>query len=183
MFDFQISKYGQFSHVFCCRETKTEPPFELLIIGNRTHPLFDRRKGKLIDDANQLLCDFGSEFECLWGAEAGRWAVIEEGAIPSLDSESSAPNYPSALIIQGTAMFTSDPIRCQTGQGSLFFRYWTNGNVLLQVCALGYREDSTRYQCSEEVGEENLKAGTLAIFNFNESISEPFTVIFLTVVG
>lgn len=159
------------------RNPKTEPPFDLYIIGNRTQPLFDRRRGKLVDDVNLLLCDFGGEFECLWGAETGKWAIIEKGAIPSMETDQkTGPVYPAALIIQGTALFTSDPIRCQTGTGSLFFRYWSNGNVLLQACALGYQEDSTNYQCAEEIGHHNLANGTLAIFNFNQSITEPFTV-------
>uniref|UniRef100_A0AC34PUQ3 MAM domain-containing protein n=1 Tax=Panagrolaimus sp. JU765 TaxID=591449 RepID=A0AC34PUQ3_9BILA len=156
---------------------KTEPPFDLYIVGNRTQPLFDRRRGKLVDDVNLLLCDFGGEFECLWGPETGKWAIIEKGAIPSMESDQkTGPVYPAALIIQGTALLTSDPIRCQTGSGSLFFRYWSNGNILLQACALGYQEDSTNYQCAEEIGHHNLANGTLAIFNFNESITEPFTL-------
>lgn len=73
-------------------------------------------------------------------------------------------------------MFTSDPIRCQTDSGTLIFRYWTNGNVLLQSCVLGYEKDSTNYQCMEHIAHPNLESGSMAMFNFNESILEPFTV-------
>ncbi|KAE9556036.1 hypothetical protein FO519_000782 [Halicephalobus sp. NKZ332] len=158
--------------------TKTEPPFELFIVGNRTRPLFDRRRGEVIDDVNSLVCDFGGKYDCFWGAEAGRWALIEEGAVPLLnENKEFSPSYPAALVIQGiTAMLTSDPIRCQTDSGTLIFRYWTNGNVLLQSCALGHEKDSTNYQCTEQIAHPNLESGSMAMFNFNESIFEPFTL-------
>lgn len=77
----------------------------------------------IINESTKLLCGFNDEFACQWGAEAGRWAVIQEGAIPSLE-ESVAdpellPSYPAALVLQGSAMLTSDPIRCQTGTGKV----------------------------------------------------------------
>ncbi|KJH43800.1 hypothetical protein DICVIV_10172 [Dictyocaulus viviparus] len=59
--------------------TTTDIPFELMIYGNRTRPMFDRRKGRIISDSTKLLCDFNDEFACQWGAEVGRWAIIEEG--------------------------------------------------------------------------------------------------------
>ena len=59
--------------------TTTEVPFDLLIIGNRTRPLKDRRSGEIVDDSTQLLCDFNNEFACRWGPEAGRWAIIDSG--------------------------------------------------------------------------------------------------------
>lgn len=49
--------------------TETDPPFELFIMGNKTHPLFDRRRGKIIDDTQELLCSFDSNFPCLWGED------------------------------------------------------------------------------------------------------------------
>lgn len=57
----------------------TEVPFDLLIVGNRTRPLNDRRSGEIVDDSTQLLCDFNNEFACRWGPEAGRWAIIDSG--------------------------------------------------------------------------------------------------------
>ncbi|KAL6724460.1 hypothetical protein Aduo_019348 [Ancylostoma duodenale] len=57
----------------------TEVPFELMVLGNKSKPLFDRRTGTVITEAAKLLCDFNNEFACQWGAEAGRWAVIEKG--------------------------------------------------------------------------------------------------------
>uniref|UniRef100_A0A7E4VK04 MAM domain-containing protein n=1 Tax=Panagrellus redivivus TaxID=6233 RepID=A0A7E4VK04_PANRE len=156
----------------------TEPPFELMVIGNKTQPLFDRRTGEYVKHTNDLLCDFGGEFACRWGAEAGKWAIIEKGAIPSLETSSNeAPPFPAALVIQGTSMLTSDPIECQTGKGSLLFRYWTNGDIKLQGCALGHREDSIQIQCAEESGTSNIfQNGTLVVFDFNKTISEPFTL-------
>jgi hypothetical protein len=102
--------------------TTPDPPFELLIIGNRTSPLHDRRRGRIIDDTGDLLCDFAHNFPCFWGPEAGRWAIIEKGAIPSLEEKigsAELPAYPAAVVIQGTVMFTSDPVRCQTGEGKV----------------------------------------------------------------
>ena len=90
---------------------------------------------------------------------------------------SQLPSYPAALVIQGTAMLTSDPLRCQSGSGSLLFRYWSNGNVVLQGCALAYGQDSSQFQCAEEQGKNNIALNsTLAVFEFNSSIAEPFTV-------
>ncbi|RCN32835.1 hypothetical protein ANCCAN_21348, partial [Ancylostoma caninum] len=59
----------------------TEVPFELMVLGNKSKPLFDRRTGTVITEAAKLLCDFNNEFACQWGAEAGRWAVIEKGKV------------------------------------------------------------------------------------------------------
>uniref|UniRef100_A0A0K0EV54 MAM domain-containing protein n=1 Tax=Strongyloides venezuelensis TaxID=75913 RepID=A0A0K0EV54_STRVS len=157
-----------------------EEEFDLLIIGNKTQPLFDKRKGKIINDTSDLLCDFGSDFQCLWGPEAGRWAIINKGAIPSFEELKSKdlPSYPAGIVIQGTSMFTSDPVRCQKGSGKLLLRYWTNGNVKLQACALGYNEDSIAIQCngpSEDDSSAN-KDSSLVIFEFPDDIEEPFTL-------
>uniref|UniRef100_A0AC35FTZ6 MAM domain-containing protein n=1 Tax=Panagrolaimus sp. PS1159 TaxID=55785 RepID=A0AC35FTZ6_9BILA len=156
----------------------TEPPFELLVIGKHTRPLFDQRKNEIVDDTAKLLCDFGGDFQCQWGAEAGKWAIIDKEAIPSLETMASQlPSFPAALIIQGTAMLTSDPLRCQTGSGSLLFRYWSNGDVLLQGCALAYGQESSQFQCAEEHGKNNIALNsTLAVFEFPSSITEPFTL-------
>uniref|UniRef100_A0AC34G6I8 MAM domain-containing protein n=1 Tax=Panagrolaimus sp. ES5 TaxID=591445 RepID=A0AC34G6I8_9BILA len=99
-------------------------------------------------------------------------------AIPSLKTMASQlPSFPAALIIQGTAMLTSDPLRCQTGSGSLLFRYWSNGDVLLQGCALAYGQESSQFQCAEEHGKNNIALNsTLAVFEFASSITEPFTL-------
>ncbi|VDM79242.1 unnamed protein product, partial [Strongylus vulgaris] len=106
--------------------TSTEIPFELMVLGNKTRPLFDRRTGNIVTESAKLLCDFNNEFACQWGAEAGRWAIIEKGAIPSLeesvDDPSLLPSYPAALVLQGTAMLTSDPVRCQSGPGKVIAR-------------------------------------------------------------
>uniref|UniRef100_A0A915DQG7 MAM domain-containing protein n=1 Tax=Ditylenchus dipsaci TaxID=166011 RepID=A0A915DQG7_9BILA len=102
------------------------------------------------------------------------------GAIPSLEQKlgnAESPAYPAAVVIQGTAMFTSDPIRCQTGEGKLLFRYWTNGRVLIQICAMGFNLDSGKIQCVEEVAKPNsLDDTTLAVFALGNSIREPFTL-------
>ncbi|KAI1701211.1 MAM domain, meprin/A5/mu domain-containing protein [Ditylenchus destructor] len=157
------------------------PPFDLLILGNKTSPLHDRRRGRIIDDTGDLLCDFANNFPCYWGPEAGRWAIIEKGAIPSLEegiiSHSELPSYPAAVVIQGTAMLTSDPVRCQSGDGKLLFRYWTNGRVLMQVCAMGYNLDSGKMLCVEEVAKSSsFDDTTLAVFNLSNPIKEPFTL-------
>lgn len=157
-----------------------EEEFDLLVIGNKTKPLFDKRKGKIINDTSDLLCDFGGDFPCLWGPEAGRWAIIDKGAIPSFEESKpkELPSYPAGIVIQGTSMFTSDPLPCQIGSGKLLLRYWSNGNVKLQVCALGYNEDSTTIQCSEPLIDETKKNddSSLVIFEFNDDMMEPFTV-------
>ncbi|CAB3400952.1 unnamed protein product [Caenorhabditis bovis] len=158
----------------------TEIPFDLLILGNRTKPLFDRRKGEIITDSTKLLCDFNNEFACQWGPEAGRWAIIEKGAIPSLEDSIAditlLPTYPAALVLQGTAMLASDPIKCQTGSAKVLFRYWSNGDILLQVCALGYGEKSDIIHCVEQTRTVRHERNTLAIFEINKSISETFTL-------
>lgn len=64
---------------FLFRKPETDPPFELFIMGNKTQPLFDRRRGKIIEDTQELLCSFDFNFPCLWGPEAGRWAIIDKG--------------------------------------------------------------------------------------------------------
>uniref|UniRef100_A0A0K0EF41 MAM domain-containing protein n=1 Tax=Strongyloides stercoralis TaxID=6248 RepID=A0A0K0EF41_STRER len=157
-----------------------EEEFDLLIIGNKTKPLFDNRKGKIINDTSDLLCDFGGDFPCLWGPEAGRWAIIDEGAIPSFEDSKpkDPPSYPAGIVIQGTSMFTSDPLPCQVGAGKLLLRYWSNGNVKLQVCALGYEEDSTTIECSEPLNNESKTNvdSSLVIFEFNNDMMEPFTL-------
>jgi hypothetical protein len=33
--------------------------------------------------------------------------------------EEEAPNYPAAVVIQGSAMLSSDPLRCQSGEGKV----------------------------------------------------------------
>ncbi|KAI6187865.1 MAM domain-containing protein [Aphelenchoides besseyi] len=157
-----------------------DPPFDLFIYGNKTQPLFDRRRGKIIEDTQDLLCDFGFNFPCFWGPEAGRWAIIEKGAIPDLEENtnerSELPAYPAAIVIQGTAMFASDPLRCQTGPGKLMFRYWANKKVTLQVCALGYNLDSNKIQCAEQhTNQENVEI-TLSVFDLIHDIYEPFTL-------
>ncbi|CAD6185528.1 unnamed protein product [Caenorhabditis auriculariae] len=161
-------------------DSPTEVPFDLLIHGNRTKPLFDRRNGKMIGEATRLLCDFNNEFACQWGVEAGRWAVIEKGAIPSLEDSiadpSLLPTYPAALVLQGTAMLTSDPIPCQSGPGKLLFRYWSNGDILLQVCALGHGNNSDVIHCVDQSRAMRHERNTLAVFELSRSITEPFTL-------
>ncbi|KAI6176728.1 MAM domain-containing protein [Aphelenchoides bicaudatus] len=160
--------------------TETDPPFELYIMGNKTQPLFDRRRGKVIDDTQELLCSFDLNFPCLWGPEAGRWAIIEKGAIPSLEDHVSGktelPSFPAAVVLQGTAMFASDPVKCQTGSGKLMFRYWANRKIILQVCALGYNLDSNKIQCAEQQTNDNSSENTLAVFDLIHEIHEPFTL-------
>ncbi|KAH7731948.1 Protein MAM-1 [Aphelenchoides avenae] len=161
--------------------TTTEPPFDLLIIGNKTKPLFDRRRGKIIDDVSDLLCDFAFDYPCFWGPEAGKWAVIQKGAIPSLEeslaSHAALPAFPAAVVIQGNAMLTSDPVRCQSGEGKLLFRYWTNGEVMLQACALGYNLDSEKVQCVDQLVKATaVDESTLAVFELASPIPEPFTL-------
>ncbi|KAK6760238.1 hypothetical protein RB195_021648 [Necator americanus] len=139
--------------------SSTDVPFELMVLGNKTRPLFDRRTGTIIGESAKLLCDFNNEFACQWGAEAGRWAVIEK----------------AALVLQGTAMLTSDPIRCQTGPGKLLFRYWSNGDIVLQVCILGHGVDSQLIECIDQ-GISTRHESRLAVFDLTKSITEPFTL-------
>lgn len=76
----RIKKY-----IFCffrnikSNETPAPPSFDLLIIGNLTNPLMNRRRNRLIDDTGDLLCDFANNFPCYWGPETGKWAIIEKG--------------------------------------------------------------------------------------------------------
>jgi hypothetical protein len=74
--------------------------FELLIVGNRTRPFFDRRLGKITERTEDLLCDFANNFACLWGPEAGRWAIVEEGKLPEEE--------------QKWAIYYSFPFRCNS---------------------------------------------------------------------
>lgn len=108
--------------------TTTDIPFDLVIHGNRTSPLFDRRLSLILSDSSKLLCDFKEEFACQWGAEAGRWAIVQEGAIPSLEEDIGPdvlpPTFPAALVLQGTVMLTSDPIRCQKGPGKVWLTHF-----------------------------------------------------------
>ncbi|KHN83703.1 hypothetical protein Tcan_07686 [Toxocara canis] len=155
-----------------------EPPFNLLIIGNKTKPLFDRRRGRILSDASKLICDFGNEFPCLWGVESGRWALINKGAIPSMESsERVLPTFPAAVVLQGEAMFTSDPLKCQTGPGKLLFRYWNSGAVNLRVCALRYGIERSQIDCfMPNRREHSQDDDTLAVFNLLNNINEPFTL-------
>uniref|UniRef100_A0A914HZH0 MAM domain-containing protein n=1 Tax=Globodera rostochiensis TaxID=31243 RepID=A0A914HZH0_GLORO len=161
---------------------KPLPSFDLLIVGAKTRPFFDRRLGRITEQTDDLLCDFTHNFPCLWGPESGRWAIVHKGAIPSLDEESKSdeeesPQYPAAVVIQGSAMLSSDPLRCQSGTGKLLFRYWTNGRVLVQVCAVGWAVDSPKIQCVEEVAQHNrLDPNSLAVFELSDTIREPFTL-------
>lgn len=158
----------------------TEVPFDLLIIGNKTHPLRDRRMGEVVEDSTQLLCDFNNEFACRWGPEAGRWAVIESGAIPSLEDSiadpSLLPTFPAGLVLQGTAMLSSDPINCQHGKAKVLFRYWSNGDILLQVCALGYGDNNDIIHCVEQSRSARHERNTLAVFDLNKDIEDQFTL-------
>lgn len=46
--------------------------------------------------------------------------VFLPGAIPSLEATNKVlPAYPAAVVIQGSAMLSSDPLRCQTGTGKV----------------------------------------------------------------
>ncbi|CAL2052806.1 unnamed protein product [Caenorhabditis brenneri] len=158
----------------------TEVPFDLLIIGNKTRPLKDRRTGEVVEDSTQLLCDFNNEFACRWGPEAGRWAIIESGAIPSLDDSiadpSLLPTFPAGLVLQGTAMLSSDPIHCQHGSAKVLFRYWSNGDILLQVCALGYGDNNDIIHCVEQSRSARHERNTLAVFDLNKNINDKFTL-------
>lgn len=133
----------------------------------------------IISDSAKLLCDFNNEFACQWGAEAGRWAIIEKGAIPSLEEsvvdQVLLPSYPAALVLQGSAMLTSDPIRCQTGPGKLMFRYWSNGDIILQTCLIGYGSDKDLIGCIDQ-STNTGKESRLAVFDLIKSIKEPFTL-------
>ncbi|ULT79498.1 hypothetical protein L3Y34_010238 [Caenorhabditis briggsae] len=161
-------------------KTTTEVPFDLLIIGNKTRPLKDRRSGEVVEDSTQLLCDFNNEFACRWGPEAGRWAIIESGAIPSLEDSiadiSLLPTFPAGLVLQGTAMLSSDPINCQTGNAKVLFRYWSNGDILLQVCALGYGDNNDIIHCVEQSRSARHERNTLAVFEINKDIIGQFTL-------
>ncbi|CCD70626.2 MAM domain-containing protein [Caenorhabditis elegans] len=158
----------------------TEVPFDLLIVGNRTRPLNDRRSGEIVDDSTQLLCDFNNEFACRWGPEAGRWAIIDSGAIPSLEDSIAdpllLPTFPAGLVLQGTAMLSSDPIQCQTGNAKVLFRYWSNGDILLQVCALGHGDNNDIIHCVEQSRSARHERNTLAVFELNKDITGTFTL-------
>ncbi|KAK0399384.1 hypothetical protein QR680_003019 [Steinernema hermaphroditum] len=158
--------------------TTTEYPFDLLILGEKTRPLFDGRKGKPIMDNSKLLCDFGGEFPCQWGADSGRWALISEGAIPSFEElfedRSKLPTYPAAVVLQGQAAFTSDPIRCQNGPGKVVFRYWTNGNAYAKVCISSYEPQSTEYECFAPSKSSKSSQRNIAAVVLPHSIKKPF---------
>uniref|UniRef100_A0A1I7WJL9 H(+)-transporting two-sector ATPase n=1 Tax=Heterorhabditis bacteriophora TaxID=37862 RepID=A0A1I7WJL9_HETBA len=57
----------------------------------------------------------------------------------------------------------------------MLFRYWSNGGIVLQVCALGY-VDSTIIECVDQSNTLKHERNTLAVFNMNRSIAEPFTL-------
>jgi hypothetical protein len=59
--------------------TTSDPPFETLIHGNLTRPLFDQRKQRFVASTQQLLCDFTDEFACQWGADSGKWGIVKQG--------------------------------------------------------------------------------------------------------
>uniref|UniRef100_A0A915AG54 MAM domain-containing protein n=1 Tax=Parascaris univalens TaxID=6257 RepID=A0A915AG54_PARUN len=156
----------------------TEPPFDLLIIGNKTKPLFDRRRGRILSDVSKLLCDFNNEFPCLWGADSGRWALIQKGAIPSMESSQRVlPTFPAAVVLQGDAMFVSDPLKCQTGTGKLLFRHWSNGPTSIQACAMLYGLNNAKIECvMPSPQEHNQDDATLLMFDLLKNIDEPFTL-------
>ncbi|TMS39585.1 hypothetical protein L596_006085 [Steinernema carpocapsae] len=156
----------------------TEYPFDLLILGEKTRPLFDGRKGTPIFDNSKLLCDFGGEFPCQWGADSGKWAIINEGAIPSyeglFEDKSKLPSYPAAIVLQGQSTFTSDPIRCQRGPGKVVFRYWTNGNAQVKVCVSSYEQRSTNYECFAPSKASKNNQRNIAAVVLPHSIMKPF---------
>uniref|UniRef100_A0A0N5ALB4 MAM domain-containing protein n=1 Tax=Syphacia muris TaxID=451379 RepID=A0A0N5ALB4_9BILA len=158
--------------------TSSEEQFDILILGNKTSPFHDRRQQRFISDTSQLLCDFSNEFPCRWGPESGRWGIIEKGAIPSLAvSHKMLPVYPAAVVIQGSAMLSSDPIKCQSGSGKVLFRYWSNSRIYLQVCALGYGTKNMQINCVEKSRKkQSFNDRTLAVFDLPNPIDEPFTV-------
>uniref|UniRef100_A0A0R3S2I6 MAM domain-containing protein n=1 Tax=Elaeophora elaphi TaxID=1147741 RepID=A0A0R3S2I6_9BILA len=152
---------------------KLNQPYDLLIIGSKTTPFFDHRRGRIISNNTMLLCDFTDDFLCLWGPGSG--------ALPSLTVPDSypAPSYPAAIVIQGTAMLTSDPLKCQTGSGkvTLLFRHWTSGSPTVQACAIGYGIGSKKVECVEvSQGNEAADDKSLLIFDFKQPILEPFTL-------
>uniref|UniRef100_A0A9J2PX89 MAM domain-containing protein n=1 Tax=Ascaris lumbricoides TaxID=6252 RepID=A0A9J2PX89_ASCLU len=154
------------------------PPFDLLIIGNKTQPLFDRRRGRILSDVSKLLCDFNNEFPCLWGADSGRWALIQKGAIPSMESSQRVlPTFPAAVVLQGDAVFASDPLKCQTGTGKLLFRHWSNGPTSIQVCAMLYGLNNAKIDCVMPSPQEHSQDdATLLMFDLLKNIDEPFTL-------
>ncbi|KAL3982493.1 MAM domain family protein [Acanthocheilonema viteae] len=157
----------------------TEPPFDLLIIGSKTIPFFDHRRGRIIGNNTMLLCDFTNNFLCLWGPESGRWGIIQEGALPSLTIPDGypTPSYPVAIVIQGTAMLTSDPLKCQTGSGKLMFRHWTSGSPTVQACVIGYGIGSKKVECiGASQDNEAADDKSLLVFYFKQPILEPFTL-------
>uniref|UniRef100_A0A0N4XCM4 MAM domain-containing protein n=1 Tax=Nippostrongylus brasiliensis TaxID=27835 RepID=A0A0N4XCM4_NIPBR len=170
-------KVQNFRKVTSSTFTSTEVPFDLMIYGNRTRPLFDRRTGSIIDESTKLLCDFNSDFACRWGADSGKWAIVEQGAIPSLEESvedtSLLPSYPAALVLQGTSVLASDPIRCQTGPGKVLFRYWSNGDVKLQVCLFGHGDHLA--ECINENANARMD-NRLVVFDLTDSVKEPFTL-------
>ncbi|VDK65674.1 unnamed protein product [Onchocerca ochengi] len=160
-------------------ETQSIEPFDLLIIGSKTTPFFDHRRGRIIANNTMLFCDFTNDFLCLWGPESGKWGIIQEGAIPSLTVPANYPTpiYPVAIVIQGTAMLTSDPLKCQTDSGKLKFRHWTNGSPTIQACIIGYGIGSKKVECMRaSQNPETADDKSLLVFDFKQPVLEPFTL-------
>uniref|UniRef100_A0A914VUI7 MAM domain-containing protein n=1 Tax=Plectus sambesii TaxID=2011161 RepID=A0A914VUI7_9BILA len=148
--------------------------------GSNTEPLFDRRKSAFIDSTDALICDFTDSFPCRWGADSGDWASALKGALSestlSRTRTVERPEFPSAIVLPGAAMFSSDPIRCQKGPGQLILRYWATDEVTLQVCVFGYQKTSTLTICSEFFGNKEPDYPTPKQVDFRSSINEPFTI-------
>lgn len=58
----------------------------------------------------------------------------------------------------------------------VLFRYWSNANVSLQVCALGYGIETGRIECVDKSERQTNADKTLAVFDMQSPIAEPFTV-------
>ncbi|RCN32836.1 hypothetical protein ANCCAN_21349 [Ancylostoma caninum] len=57
----------------------------------------------------------------------------------------------------------------------LLFRYWSNGDIVLQVCILGYGVDSQLVECIDQ-GASTRHESRLAVFDLTKTIREPFTL-------
>uniref|UniRef100_A0A914R4N3 MAM domain-containing protein n=1 Tax=Parascaris equorum TaxID=6256 RepID=A0A914R4N3_PAREQ len=107
----------------------------------------------------------------------GRWALIQKGNTIFTIFLSHILLSHLFLVLQGDAMFVSDPLKCQTGTGKLLFRHWSNGPTSIQACAMLYGLNNAKIECvMPSPQEHNQDDATLLMFDLLKNIDEPFTV-------
>lgn len=73
-----------------------------------------------------------------------------------------------------SATLVSDPVPCQSGDGTLSLKYWTGGSTEIQICTMDAKTNLELKPC--QTLDKSLSPGPARVL-FKNSIHHPFKVI------